>query len=417
MTQSSQTRMRRIFGEGVFIAPRLMEEMSEWVIDDLNTIEFMTAGLVAVADDMPMLVHESTMSPDSLSAMRDCGLSIGGNVITYRNRQDYIGQVTAMAASGLKPVFQHANPPGLFDGCDPAIRDETIRFVNDKSNLGELAGPHGAPARRILDPFDEAAALGLKTPTVLKVATDKPNGGATDVAICRKRRHLPRAYKKFSSADRVIVEDYVQAAANWSVRYEILRGAPPRSSGSSRQICMRNGVHVGNLINTADAPPAAVLDLARTVAEAGRERGYFGLAGFDILVDRAGRAWAIDLNFRMTSSSAFGYLFDALAEPRGMTCGRLAFCFIDHGLSPFLARCRPAFDAGWLVPVSTFDPEFGEADPGQARCRMMIMGRDEADLVRNERRLEALGAEFHPLRKPPFWRTFLPSSLFRATTF
>ncbi|MBW8639558.1 hypothetical protein K1W69_20365 [Hoeflea sp. WL0058] len=409
--------MRRIFGEDVFIAPRLMEEMSEWVIDDLNTIEFMTAGLVAVAGDMPMLVHESTMSPDSLSAMKDCGLSIGENVITYRDRQDYIGQVTAMAASGLKPVFQHANPPGLFEDCDPAIRDETIRFLNDKSNLGELAGPHNAPARRILDPFDEAAALGLKTPTVLKVATDKPNGGATDVAICRKKRHLPRAYKKFSSADRVIVEDYIQASANWSVRYEILRAEPPRSSGHSTQICMRNGVHVGNLVRAEDAPPATVLDLARTIAEAGRERGYFGLAGFDILVDRNSRAWAIDLNFRMTSSSAFGYLFDALAEPRAMTCGRLAFCFIDHGLSSFLVRCRPAFEAGWLVPVSTFDPEFGVADPGQARCRMMIMGRDEDDLVRNERRLEALGAELHPLRKPPFWRAFLPSSLFGAASF
>ena len=60
-------------------------------------------------------------------------------------------------------------------------------------------------------------------------------------------------------------------------------------------------------------------------------------------------------------------------------------------LDDMLRACRPFIDRGWLVPIATFDPEFGGLGHGDARCRSLLFGDSAADIAAREKDLASIG--------------------------
>ncbi|MCA9327586.1 hypothetical protein KDA14_03600, partial [Candidatus Saccharibacteria bacterium] len=73
------------------------------------------------------------------------------------------------------------------------------------------------------------------------------------------------------------------------------------------------GAFLGGIIEDFTVPPAlegAVQHILQDVIPKVRERGWYGIGGFDVLIDEFGKAYFIDANFRMTGMSAYHFLID-----------------------------------------------------------------------------------------------------------
>ena len=53
--------------------------------------------------------------------------------------------------------------------------------------------------------------------------------------------------------------------------------------------------------------PESVIQAGKEIMEIGVSKGYFGIAGFDLLIDEHGDIFAIDLNFRQNGSTSMLY--------------------------------------------------------------------------------------------------------------
>ena len=389
-----------------FLAPRREDAGPAWAPAEPHMTEFMTANLIACAGQLPMLVQKAAMSPAGLAAMERSGVRIGSAIEVYGSPDDYRLAIERRRRHGETVAYVHCPEGGRPDDAPMLVGSERLRFLNDKRNIAQLAGAENAPARRLVDLTDPADRATLKCPIVLKVATDGPSAGGLDVAICRGRRHLERALSRFSHAGTAIAESLVDAVQNWCIQYAVLPDGAVRDVGASEQVCLRNGVHAGNLLAADRSPPPEAMSLGRAIAAEGSRLGFRGVCGFDILIDRGGKPLAIDLNFRPVSSTAF--VHEMLRRRAGSGVGglaRLAFCRSDCRLETMIERCEPGLRDGWLVPLATFDPEHGGLGTGPARLRVAILADDRRMLHRREAALAAKGIEF--FRTPSRWDEIL----------
>jgi len=88
-----------------------------------------------------------------------------------------------------------------------------------------------------------------------------------------------------------------------------------------------------------------------------------------------------------------------------MRHARFAFCLFAGSLRELIRCCRDGFREDWLIPLATFDPDYGKLGPGPARLRLMILADDMRTLRHREKLLASRGIEF--ARMPSnTWRGF-----------
>ena len=80
--------------------------------------------------------------------------------------------------------------------------------------------------------------------------------------------------------------------------------------GTAYQITDKYGFYAGNE-NVHDVPQQ-VIDAGREIMENGVKLGFFGVAGFDLLLDKNDDVFAIDLNFRQNGSTSMLLLQEEL---------------------------------------------------------------------------------------------------------
>ena len=66
------------------------------------------------------------------------------------------------------------------------------------------------------------------------------------------------------------------------------------------------------LVTNVHDIPQQVINAGYEIMEIGVKQGFFGVAGFDLLLDQHGDVFAIDLNFRQNGSTSMLLLEDEL---------------------------------------------------------------------------------------------------------
>ncbi|MDA4848003.1 hypothetical protein [Hoeflea poritis] len=383
-----------IYRPGTFLAPRLEDASAQWVPSDRSTVEFMTANLMACAGDFPMLVHKATMSPDGLELMDRCGVEVGSAIETYETPSQYRDALLKRIREGQTAAYVYPSGGKGTDG-GALVDDQCLEFLNNKQNIAQLAGSGNVPQRTLIDNGNRGQLDSLTVPIALKIATDEPNAGGFDVAICRRRRHLDRALVRFRQAQTLIAEELIDEVRNWCVQFAVMADGSVCELGATEQVCMSGGIHAGNLYRADTSPAENVTSIGRSIAQAGSKLGFRGLCGFDILVDRLGKAYVIDLNFRPVSSTAF--IYEATRRNninKGARIARLAFCRSEGTLAQMIRHCDHGFREGWAVPLATFEPRRGGFDSETARMRLMIIAEDHKTLRKREQSLKACEIDF-----------------------
>jgi hypothetical protein len=381
------------FPAGTFLAPRVWEGANRWFPRTPGTIDFVTGHSLSCAGSMPIISHRSTLSPAGLAGMADAGIQIADKVLAYATPQEYIGHVRILTGQSMKAVTPFWTPRDVVPPHDTWIDGELLQYLNNKANMPDLIPLASLPERETVVGDCANAIETLSLPKVLKVGTDMPNGGGDDMMICRVERHRRRAARRFVGGESLVIEELLEIAENYCVQYSISPDGSAKYLGWSSQICLPNGAHAGNLLDPATQPPESVIELGASIAAEGGRLGFSGIAGFDIVVTMDGRVLAIDLNFRLVSSTAHVLLHPRLSGERGLAASRLAFCSYPGSLDDMMKAVRPAIDKGWLVPLATYDPARGEVRNTPARCRLLLFGNSPAEIAENERLLCQKGLE------------------------
>jgi hypothetical protein len=203
---------------------------------------------------------------------------------------------------------------------DPDLTDlyqipaKTTAWLNDKSNMEEYIGADMLPKRygvftngaEFLGAFSTVPA-----PAVVKASLSSSGDG---VCLCETAAEIEEAANKFAHLEgTILVEQYIKTVTNYGVHFGIPQNKkrPIDIIGVNEQLTTEKGEFIGGLIHPGDVPKEltnAIKHLKNDILPKVRSMGWYGIGGFDVLVDTENNAYFIDCNFRMTGMSAYHFL-------------------------------------------------------------------------------------------------------------
>ena len=132
--------------------------------------------------------------------------------------------------------------------------------------------------------------------------------------ICYHDADLQKAITRIKEAtaetNSLIIEQKIEEKANYCVRFAYSESLGIQYLGAATQLTDKYGFYNGNE-NTTNVPEH-VIEAGRQIMENGVNQGFFGVAGFDLLVDEDDNVYAIDLNFRQNGSTSMLLLANEL---------------------------------------------------------------------------------------------------------
>ena len=185
-------------------------------------------------------------------------------------------------------------------------------WLNDKKNMPDYIPSVFLPRRFGVfadgASFADASLSSIPVPCVVKISSSCAGDG---VRICQTRLDLLKAQTEHARVrGSILVEEHVKPVRNFGIQFGI--PADPRRKieliGVSEQLTTPEGAFIGGLVDPErifariDGINALLL---HNILPDIRDRGWFGVGGFDVLVDQQERFFIVDPNFRMTGMTAF----------------------------------------------------------------------------------------------------------------
>lgn len=209
------------------------------------------------------------------------------------------------------------------------------------------------------------------------IATDEPH-----------RATMINAMKTYKSrgVTEVLVSDYIDLVQDLAVHFLIGAADSERNHndplilGVTVQKLTPDGKWVGGHIDYS--AQGGLHDLVReTVRDTARRmpRSYVGWAGIDIVVDRQGQQWVVDLNARFTGSMPICFMSNHFWKRRGLPLAQFGAFGYSGKVDAIYERLRPLLDFGQVIVTAT-----AEIYEGDNMADIVWGGRDAADLQRVE---------------------------------
>lgn len=200
----------------------------------------------------------------------------------------------------LKPAYQ--------------ISAEIITWLNDKQNLNKIIGKSLVPRRLgsyISGRYFKRDYKNLSVPAVVKVSSSSSGDG---VYICKTKATLKAAVDELKDVNEpILVEQYIDTVKNYGLHFGIPSdpAQPIDFIGVNEQLTTPEGQFTGGIISSREIPDeikAAKHYIEYVVLPKVRQMQWYGVGGFDVLVDKSGECFVVDCNFRMTGMSAYHFM-------------------------------------------------------------------------------------------------------------
>lgn len=242
--------------------------------------------------------------------------SINGSLLGKRRNEAIMAALAKSVAPGTLIMAQP------FDGKAVErlykIPPSLSIWMNDKANLPKLIKPSLLPAR--LAEYESGAAFAADSslleipnlvPCVVKVSSSSSGDG---VYICMSLGDVKQAQASIGTiSGSVFVERFVTPVKNYAIHFGIPhdKNQPIDIIGVNEQLTSAEGEFFGGIIAGETIPPE--LAQVKTYLEEDalpriRAYGWYGIGGFDVIIDTEGQPFLIDGNFRMTGMSAYHFL-------------------------------------------------------------------------------------------------------------
>jgi hypothetical protein len=220
----------------------------------------------------------------------------------------------------------------------------------------------------------------------MKAGTDLSTGSGFAVRICRTANEIDSALDFFSQRRRdlthLLLEALEDFQATWCANVGVANEGC-RYLGSARQICSKEGVHEGNYLGTALAPPSEVGAIALDIAERAQRAGYRGIAGVDLGLTKDGRLLVFDLNFRLNACTKQVVFHDSACERIGAKVSRSVRFAHSRSLSEVTQELRPFVEAGKMLVFAALDGSRHEKVRSGCTLSALLLGEtiEEVDAL------------------------------------
>ena len=302
--------MRDIYGDVVFSA-RPAQEINPWMPSN-EKLNALSARETLIAD-VPVLVHAATQTAKARKLFELASIPFPKQPYVYNSKKEYDDILKQWSKDGKEVVLQYIHSKKTIDRNAYWMDAELLNYLNSKAYLREIVPEKYVPEREVIESKDLDKVLqNWELPFVLKPGDETPTAGGYGVQICHTEEQLTEAKKLFTQegADHVIIEKYVEEIENYSCQYAYSENIGLQYLGTSVQITDDEGVYAGNVM--VDNVPEGVIKAGCEIMRAGVEKGYIGIAGFDLLWTEDREVKAIDLNFRLNGSTSMLMYADSL---------------------------------------------------------------------------------------------------------
>lgn len=366
--------MKDLYGDKVLYTSRPSYEFNPWLTTEEHQSNLLSARELLIAQ-MPVVVHKATVTDKTRALFDAVGFAMPENFRTFETREEYEQVLRDAARNGEKIFFQYAHDESIVDGNDYVVPRDKFLALNNKAILDHWTKGKFLPKRTIveIEQFeDEVRKWAL--PFVIKPGDEHPTAGGYGVMLCYNNEDVEHSIERVREAEdttRMIIEQYIEPAHNYCVQYAYNKDLGIKYLGASQQIVEKYGKYRGNVIE--ENIPQNVIDAGREIMENGVAEGYVGIAGFDLLVDKAGEVYAIDLNFRQNGSSSL-LLLDSVLN-KGYK--KFLAYYSQGNNAAFYDAILEEVRAGYLFPLAYYDGDYKEKN-GMASRFICIWHGDEA---------------------------------------
>ncbi|MCA0757190.1 ATP-grasp domain-containing protein [Paenibacillus sp. N4] len=346
-----------IYGPGYVFNQRASYRNMQWLPDSVSQHSD-TGRLLSIAGKMPILCHSGVIEPSSLSILKESGLQLANKIHTYCDERSYYKKLNEFNHSKDKVVV---NFPHLLEELNYNkywIAPELIAYLNNKGNLKDLVPKQNLARRKVLSISDFAQEKNFPfgLPFVAKAATDEPQGGGIEVVICKNNADLQYAKQLFNSCNFVVMEEQIPILRNYCVQFVQTYKGDFIYLGAAEQI-INEGKYTGNWVTQEDNQlPEKVIQLGEQIMEKAVSLGYYGIAGFDIVISEDNRIIAIDLNFRMNASTVALLLKESIMESLQVNTLKFRNFKTFVSLNKFERTIKTFIQQKRLVPLSIYNP-------------------------------------------------------------
>lgn len=354
-----------------------------WLEPEVHQSNFLTGRELIIANKMPVIVHAASVTDKLKMLFEAIGKAMPTNTLKFQDQSSYEQLIQDLAHDYKKVYFQYIHGEDILNKKYYALDKDIFVALNNKARIPEWTNHKYLPIREVvdIDNFVEAVAK-WEYPFVLKPGDDLPTAGGYGVMICYNDADLKQAKLRIENAknetDTMIIEQKVEAVANYCVQYAYSKYTGVRYIGTSEQLTNKYGYYNGNE-NVQDVPDA-VIQAGKEIMEVGVSKGYFGIAGFDLLVDSNDDIFAIDLNFRQNGSTSM-----LLLEPFLQEGYHKFYSYLSHvDNSKFFNTIMKYVNKGVLFPLSYYDGDWFDNEVVKSRFGCIWHGENKSYVEKME---------------------------------
>lgn len=297
-----------LYNENVVYNSRPSYVSNPWLKPEEHQSNFLTGREMIISNKMPMIVHEASVTEKLQQLFDFVGKKIPSNIYKFHNQETYEQVLNHIVhEEGKQIYFQYIHSEDVITDDCYAVNKDVFVALNNKARIPEWTNHKYLPNREIVSINDFKARIQeWSFPFVIKPGDDLPTAGGYGVMICYNEEDLEKATKRILEAsaatDNLIIEQKIEAVKNYCVQYAYSKDIGITYLGTAHQITDKYGFYAGNE-NVHDVPQN-VIDAGKEIMEQGVKLGFIGVAGFDLLLDKHGDVFAIDLNFRQNGSTS-----------------------------------------------------------------------------------------------------------------
>ncbi|MBL0846741.1 MULTISPECIES: ATP-grasp domain-containing protein [Mammaliicoccus] len=356
-------------------------EDNPWLKAEEDQSNFLTAREMIISK-MPMIVHEACLTNNVQDLLKLVNVEIPKNLYTFNDRESYEHLINQITNDNKKIFFQYIHGEQLCKGEDYAVYKPRFIDLNNKAKIAQWTSGKYLPKREIVErnEFDEKIKH-WKLPLVIKPGDELPTAGGYGVMICYNEDDLNKAIariKEASDTKSIIIEQFIEEVDNYCVQYVYSEKTGIQYIGAVKQLTDEYGFYNGNTNSTE--VPQKVIDAGYEIMKNGVEYGYKGVSGFDLLIDKDGQVFAIDLNFRQNGSTSMLLLKDRMNDAYQKFLSYHSKGDNTH----FIQTIKKYIVAGYLYPLSYYDGDYFGKDAVKSRFAGIWHAETESKALEQE---------------------------------
>ncbi|MBE9208888.1 ATP-grasp domain-containing protein [Nostoc sp. LEGE 06077] len=198
-----------------------------------------------------------------------------------------------------------------FDHLKPdkhAVDPDTHYYLLNKATLSDLGIPHPKYETYNLHQINlEDIPLPEQFPYLIKTSHGLSGEGTyiinntEDLQYCLEEI---RKYLDIKLLETIVVSEFINNVVNnYCVQFYVNNAGDIKLIGTTNQIVTPEGNYLGGMINYCETDMNRFAQMIAAIGKYAHQQKYFGVIGFDVLENKDGQMYVIDVNFRVNGST------------------------------------------------------------------------------------------------------------------